>query len=119
MPSLMNTSEWSAMRKFLNIIFCSIAVCAFLPGCGESDVPEPVPVEETNKPESSDDLKSRLQEIAESGEAGSRAAGLRPAIEELESGAVKEELLKNLSKLESSNNPEQVKSIAKEMVSKL
>lgn len=109
------------MRKMICALICSIALLPLLTGCGGKSGGPSVSVEQTAKPKSSDELKSRLQGIAQSGEAGSAAAGLRPAIEEMKSGnpQVATELLSELSKLEASTTPAEAKAIATRMVAKL
>jgi hypothetical protein len=70
---------------------------------------------------STGDLKALLDQIANTGEAGSAAAGLRPSIEELQKtdAAKGGALLKDLDQLERTTNPDQIKSIAKKMAEQL
>lgn len=103
--------------------FALICLLGISLGCGQGGVVPPpgdTAVEsETALP--TDQLKATLEEIAKTGEAGSSAAGLRPALEAMKGkdAAKGAALLKDLSQLESSTNPAQVKSIAKKMAGQL
>jgi hypothetical protein len=98
----------------------AVACCGC--GGGEPADPAPVDVEAASKADSTSELKARLNEIATTGSGGSATAGLRPSIEELvKSGDPQKgnELLSDLALLEASQDPEEIKAIAKRMADKL
>ena len=78
-------------------------------------------VEELNVTDSKEELKSRLQEIANTGMAGSALSGMRESIEALKSSdqALADELLPLLDQLESASGESKVKSLARQMADKL
>lgn len=108
------------MPRFTYVLACLVGVSL---GCGqEGVVPAPADTPVTTEVAlPTDQLKKTLEEIANTGEAGSAAAGLRPGIEALKAqdAAKGTALLNDLDQLESSNNPTQVKSLAKKMAAQL
>lgn len=84
-------------------------------GCGSGG--DGTPVEEQAAAELSDKtaIKARLQEIADAGYVGSGAFGLRESLEKLGDPS----LLADYDRLESSQNPAQVKKLATELAAKL
>jgi hypothetical protein len=106
----------------------SVFVCLFvvlslvISGCGGAKPDTAPPPGTEDKPlGSTAELKKMLEEIANTGVAGSATAGLRPTIEELQKtdpakGAA---LLKDLGQLEGAEGEAQVKAIAKRMASQL
>lgn len=90
-------------------------------GCDSGGGAPSPPVEQTNQPTSNTELKQRLNEIAQSGQAGSALAGVRESIEQMKASDPQkaEALLKDLDKLESTGDPSQVKAIAKRMADQL
>jgi len=90
-------------------------------GCeGQASGP-PTNVEQQNQATSKADLKTRLQEIAKTGVAGSGTAGMSAGIESLraENSALADDLLAALKKLESAKSPAEVTKLANEMAGKL
>ena len=108
------------MTRFSFALVCLVGVSL---GCGQDGVvpaPADTPVT-TEVALPTDQLKKTLEVIANTGEAGSAAAGLRPGIEALKAkdAAKGAALLNDLEQLESSNNPTQIKSLAKKMAAQL
>jgi len=81
-------------------------------GCGNPDAVVP---EDTTAVSSKDQLKTRLQDIAKTGVAGSGLAGMREMIQPLNKPA----LMQDLTKLENAKTPAQVKAVAQSMLKKL
>lgn len=105
--------------KVSKILALFVFLCTLgLNGCGGGAETPSIDADQANETTSTDELKSRLMEVAESGVAGSVLAGMRDSIEA--SGAAnKQELLDLLTQLESEGNPAKVKSLAKQMADKL
>lgn len=101
-------------------------ICSFtLAGCGQGTSPAS-PVEDTAAQSlaSKAELKTRLNEVAESGSVGSGMAGLRNGAEALKGSesALATGLLGDLDRLEKADQAgksDEVKSIAKSMAAKL
>ncbi len=91
------------------------------PSSGPVEGPLPPTLEQAMKPKSTDELKTRLNEIASSGQGGSGVAGIRPALEDLKASnpGLATELISDCAKLEVATKPEEIKSIAKKMADKL
>lgn len=109
------------MRNFLTSCLLAVALAGVLAGCGGSGgTGTPVDPGALNKAASRAELKTRLEEIAKSGVAGSGLAGMDASITSVvEDAALQKELLEEYSKLSSAKGPAQVKSIATKMASKL
>jgi hypothetical protein len=77
--------------------------------------------EQLNATHSREELKVRLQEIANTGAAGSALAGMKSGIEALKATDEKlaAALLADFEKLEKANGPAQAKSLAKKMADSL
>ncbi len=111
------------MLKKVATCFIFASICVAFTGCSEkmeSDLAGKK-VEELNQASSKEDLKNRLLEVAESGEAGSSLAGMRESIEELKrtDPNIPDELLTLCEQLESASSASKVKSIAKKMAGML
>ena len=108
------------MSRFSFALVCLVGVSL---GCGqEGVVPAPADTPVTTEVAiPTDQLKTTLEEIAKTGEAGSAAAGLRPGIEALKAkdAAKGAALLQDLEQLEASTSPAQIKTIAKKMADQL
>lgn len=91
------------------------------PSSGPVAGPPPATLDQAMKPKSTDELKTRLNEIAASGQGGSGVAGIRPALDDLKTSnpVLAAELISDCVKLEVATKPEEVKSIAKRMADKL
>lgn len=109
------------MKSSFALALCLCMIFVVIPGCGGGPAKPSVTEEAALTPKSNEELKARLQAIVQSGEGGSAAAGLRPAIEAMRSSNAKlaDELSKELSTLEASANPNDVKAIAARMAAKL
>ncbi|TWT60534.1 hypothetical protein [Rubinisphaera italica] len=112
------------MKKYSTFLFALIVCSSFSIGCGESG---PAPdlagksVGDLNAADTKAELKARLQEIADTGTAGSAVVGLKESIESLKStdGAVADELLSLYNQLESATDKSKIKSLASSMAAKL
>jgi hypothetical protein len=94
----------------------------FVTGCGSSQSTTPsLSPEQLNAVNSREELKKRLEEIANSGAAGSALAGMKGGIEALKATDEKlaTALLADFEKLDKANGPTQVKSLAKKMADSL
>lgn len=101
------------MRVFcVSLIVLSLA---FSVGCGGS--PQPAKVTPPPQP-SANELKSRLENFVQTGIAGSAVVGMKEAIEKLPAEK-SEPLLQDFNKLTATNEPNEVKAIAKRMLEKL
>lgn len=103
------------MKIFAGLLVLTFALC----GCGGGGTAPPPPTD-TEPPAATDaaDLKARINQVAESGTAGSGIASIRGGIESLN----KPELLKLVDSLEaadSAGDAKKVKSVAKELAGKL
>ena len=109
------------MRLSLSLVLCLCAMFVVIPGCGGGPAKPSVSEEAALTPKSNEELKARLLAIGQSGEGGSAAAGLKPAVEAMRSSNAKlaDELAKDLSALEASANPNDVKAIAARMAAKI
>ncbi len=96
----------------LTLCTCSIG-CGGNPTGGDAGKTE----EELNQANSKEELKKRLLEIAETGEAGSSVMGMRESIEEVRKAdsSIGDEILTLCEQLEAEGSPKKVKSIAKKM----
>lgn len=87
-------------------------------GCGSGGAPAG-----TSSPEptvtSEAELKTRLQYIADSGQAGSGLAGLPEAIGKVSDSAKRDALMAEYAKLEKAGSPTAIKKIAADMLAKL
>jgi len=92
---------------------CFVLVALVMVGCGGG--PAPIAVDPPATPAAAETAKSVLQTVADTGELGSGAEGLRTAIQELN----KPDLLADVDALESASDPEAAKAKAKEMLGKL
>jgi hypothetical protein len=102
--------------KFLLNAFCVLLLVS-LAGCGQSSSPPNPKVDAAVN--STDELKSRLQQVADTGIAGSALAGVQDQINQLSDATKKDDLLKDYQKLSKATNPAEIKKIANEMISKL
>jgi hypothetical protein len=109
------------MHKSFASFFCGSALLVTLCGCGGSKAPvvDPGPLTIDNTTDSKEDLKKRLESFRRSGQLSSALNGMRESIEQLPDLDLSEELLKELPKLEKAKSPDEVKAIAKSMMSKL
>lgn len=89
---------------------------AGLVGCGGGAGPSNAPATVEPSIGSDEQLRERLQYIADSGVAGSGLGGLPEFIEK---HAKKAELMADYKKLQAASSPDQIKSIAKAMLGKL
>jgi hypothetical protein len=95
---------------------CLIGLLAVLVvGCGRPSTPANPPAPDQPVLGSNAELKQRLEYIANSGIGGSALGGLREAVEKVGDAT----LVKDLGDLERTQDPEQLKAIAKRMASKL
>ncbi|MFK7777561.1 MAG: hypothetical protein QM501_05510 [Gimesia sp.] len=109
------------MKTILTILFLFVMTCVGCGGPGANDSAGNSDGSETNNINSTADMKSALETIAKSGEAGSAAMGFRETLESLKKtdSAKADELLSDLDKLESAKSPAATKKIAKQMAGKL
>jgi hypothetical protein len=103
------------MQRLFGLLFglCLAGLLAAVIGCGPSSKGTPAPSQPTIG--SNQDLKQRLEYIAQSGVTGSALGGLQDAVKK----AGKPELEKDLGELEKAQSPDAVKAIAKRMADKL
>lgn len=94
-----------------------VATALSLAGCGSGS--PPVPESPAPTVDSADQLKSRLQGIAESGTTGSALAGMPEAIGQVADEAKQKALLAEYKKLEQAQSPEAAKKIAAAMLGML
>lgn len=87
----------------------------FVVGCSRPSTPPQPPSQAQPVVGSNDELKQRLEYIATSGAGGSALGGLREAVEKAGDAS----LVKDLGDLEKTQDPEQLKAIAKRMLEKL
>jgi len=108
------------MRLVWLCLLLGLSLAVF--GCGgvRSNA-TPAPKTEDKPLGSTGELKKMLEEIANTGVAGSATAGLRPSIEELQKSnpAKGNALMKDLNQLESAEDANRVKAIAKKMAEQL
>lgn len=107
------------MMLFRWIPLALVAVAVSLnAGCGQgsSSAGKPSPPPDVS---STEELKSRLKNISESGNAGSALAGMNTAIEAVPDAAKKTALQQDYRKLEQATSPGAIKQIAKGMLNKL
>lgn len=100
----------------LGLSFCGVA----LPGCGGTAVKvesQSQPAETSGK----ENLKKRLQAVAETGSGGSGLSGMRESILELKKTEpeLANQLLTELGKLEKTSNADVIKKVASGMIEKL
>lgn len=106
-------------RMSYGVLGLSLFLCLGCGGGGASGPPQETPSEQTAVPV--DQLKQTLEQIAQTGEAGSALMNVRPSVEALNQSdpAKGGPLMQDLAKLEGATNPEEIKSIAKKMASQL
>jgi hypothetical protein len=104
------------MRVFSALCLSGV-LAASLVGCGGGSPPGEVsPIGEVK---SVDELKQRLQYVADSGQAGSALAGLDAEINKIADEAKKKALLADFAKLSATQDPNAAKALAKAMIAKL
>lgn len=103
------------IRSFTGVVAVACLV-AGVAGCDGGAGPSNAPATVEPSIGSDDQLRERLQYIADSGVAGSGLGGLPEFIEK---HAKKAELMADYKKLQAAASPEQIKSIAKAMLGKL
>ena len=101
----------------LLLLVCFLPGLSILNGCGGKKV-ETVEVAENP---ASDDIKSGLSELAESGEVTSSVEDIRLSIAKLgeDKSALIDDLMKDLDELTNMTDKDKVKAKAKEMIEKL
>ena len=95
---------------------------ALIVGCGPAaPPPEGIAPDPSTNPVGQSELKSMIDQIVQTGEAGSAASALRPSIEALSATdpAKGKALLADLEKLEAAGSPDQIRAIARKMADKL
>jgi hypothetical protein len=98
-------------------LLMTVVLAASLVGCGGGSPPgEASPIGEVKSVE---ELKQRLQYVADSGQAGSALAGLDTEINKIPDEAKKKALLAEFAKLSNTQDPNAAKALAKSMISKL
>jgi len=111
------------MKRYWGCLALLALAVSVTTGCGGGPEAENIgkSAEELNVTTDKADLKARLQEIAESGVAGSALAGMHESIEKLKASDpdLADELLAMLHELESASSESQIKSTAKKMADKL
>ncbi len=107
------------MLKILLKCCLGLIVCTSFTGCTNQPAGENAnkSLEEINQTNSKSELKKRLLEIAESGEAGSSVMGMHESLEELKKSdsSISDELFTLCDQLESAGSSSKIKSIAKKM----
>jgi hypothetical protein len=93
-----------------------VTVVVAVAGCESGAGPSNAPASVEPSIGSDEQLRERLQYIAETGVAGSGLGGLPEFIEK---HSKKAELMADFKKLQAAGSPEQIKSIAKTMLGKL
>ncbi len=102
----------------LGFAVASVALLVSVFGCGQGSVPADIPSAVPEVP-TTDQLKSRLESVAESGTAGSALAGMPEAIAQVSDPAKRDALMADYQKLEGATAPNTIKQIAKSMLEKL
>jgi hypothetical protein len=110
------------IKKFGHISICVGLAWGvfFIPGCGGTHIK--VESQSQSAPATGkENLKKRLQAVAETGSGGSGLVGLRESLLELKKTepALADQLLLELTKLERTSNADIIKKVASEMVAKL
>lgn len=95
-----------------------LALISLLNGCGQSSSPSGEDSSGQQSIQTEDELKERLEYIAESGQTGSGLAGIPEMIEKISDATKKSALMEDFHKLEKSNSST-AKSVAKSMLQKL
>jgi hypothetical protein len=93
-----------------------------LTGCGGTGSPPDLPsTEKALQVSGKDQLKQRLESVAQSGAGGSGLAGISDAIQALKAtdASLAEQLLKDLDALEKAQSADQIKAIAGRMAVKI
>jgi hypothetical protein len=97
-------------------LFAVLTLGLAVSGCGPS---APAPVDTNPAVQGVDQLRDRLNYIAESGQTGSSLAGFQEIINGLADEAKKKALLADYDKLSQATNANTIKTIAKGMLGKL
>ena len=106
------------MRKYFRVVAWCAMLMVLFPGCGSNNTAKPkqsVPLEVSNKPQSVDELKTRLNEMIKTGLAGSATAGMKEKFEESEYEQA-DALAKMVPELEKANDKSEVRAIARRML---
>ena len=107
------TRDWIRTAAGFVAVACMVAGVA---GCDGGAGPSNAPASVEPSIGSDEQLRERLQYIADTGVAGSGLGGLPEFIEK---HSKKAELMADFKKLQAAGSPEQIKSIAKAMLGKL
>ena len=107
--------------RHLPLVFPLVFLAAALPGCGGSEVEVQSQSEATPVTGGKEQIKARLSEIATTGSGGSAVSGIREALTELKATdeALANQLLRDLDRLETLSDPNQIKALAGSMADKL
>lgn len=101
------------------LLMMSVVVLA---GCGGTGTPPELPsTEKALQVSGKDQLKQRLESVAQTGAGGSGLAGIREAIEAMKAtdASLAEELLKDMESLDKAQTPDQIKAVAGRMAVKI
>lgn len=93
-----------------------------LTGCGGTGTPPDLPnTEKALQVSGKDQLKQRLESVAQTGAGGSGLAGIREAIDAIKASdaSLAEQLLKDMDALDKAQTPDQIKAIAGRMAVKI
>ena len=104
------------MKWVMLSLICSFSLCQLV-GCGEPTAPADA-VDETAAVDTGE-LKTALQEVANTGVVSSGLAGAEETIKQMSDAAKKESLLEKYAELMSASKESDVKRIANEMASEL
>ena len=96
-----------------------LVAAACLLGCGGSAAPPSPAGESTPEVQSTEQLRDRLQQIADSGVTGSGLAGVDAIIAQIPDAAKKSALEADYAKLQQAEKPTAIKKIASDMIAKL
>jgi hypothetical protein len=112
---------WNSRLLLLLIFVLPLMGCGGGPEDGRVEGEAPPSQEELDKPSSKADLKTKLNEIAESGVGGSALSGVQPFIDEVKStdAALAASLSKDFQALSQMSDPAKIKVAAKKMADKL
>jgi len=100
-------------------VYLASCILAVVIGCGPS--PGGIEPEVDTTAVDANGLKKMLEQIVNTGEAGSAAAGLRPSIEAINATdpGKGSGLLSDLGELEQATHPDEIKEVAKRMLDSL